>query len=88
MKNYQLKKIILNYKIFLYTPEFGGNYANVFMNYLPHTPSSFLKKNEFFCEILNWPAKEKPLVLIPEGYAAKACFVSIIERKKIQEVIS
>ena len=51
---------------------------------LTHTPSPM----NFLCTILNRPVNEKPFLLIPVGYAAEACFVPDIERKKLQEVIS
>ena len=49
---------------------------------LTHTPSPM----NFLCKILDRPANEKPFLLIPVGYAAAACWVPDIQRKKLNEV--
>ncbi|MBK8521650.1 MAG: nitroreductase family protein [Chitinophagaceae bacterium] len=51
---------------------------------LTHTPSPM----NFLCKILDRPANEKPFLLIPVGYAADACWVPDIQRKKLHEVSS
>lgn len=49
---------------------------------LTHTPSPM----KFLSDILKRPPNEKPFVLIPVGYPAKACRVPDLKRKGLNEV--
>jgi iodotyrosine deiodinase len=50
---------------------------------LTHTPSPM----KFLCEVLGRPAHERPVVLLPVGYAAAGCRVPDLVRKPLEEVM-
>ncbi len=49
---------------------------------LTHTPSPM----NFLSKLLNRPENEKPFLLIPVGYPADECWVTVLKRKELNEM--